>query len=148
MDFQNQIISQLQGITQSNQTLNQQISEIQAHLKVVDNQLAQLANPPPQPLFPGNPNPNPINQAPPYTAKGIHLRSGMSYKEPEMPWEDEYISQEEGKKVSEKENESEKNEIDGEKEKIEEKNEKGDKNEIEEGEEKNEKSEQNEIEKK
>ena len=80
MDFQNPILSQLQNITQSNQALTQQISEMLAHLKVVDNQLAQLAKLSPQPLFPGNSQPNPINQTRSHTAKAIHLQSGSSYK--------------------------------------------------------------------
>ena len=49
--------------------------------------------------------------------KAIHLRSRTSYKEHEMPREDEHKSQEEGEKLNE--NASDKSEINGEKEKIE-----------------------------
>lgn len=57
---------------------------------MVDNQLAQLANPPPPPLFPGNAQLNPTAQSSnaQHSTKANHLRSGTSYEGPSMPQED------------------------------------------------------------
>ncbi|CAO2815917.1 unnamed protein product [Amaranthus hypochondriacus] len=89
-DVQSQILTQLQALSQQNQLLTLQIQEINAHGKMVDNQLAQLANSPPPPLFPGNAQPNPAAQSSnaQHSAKAIHLRSGTAYEGPSMPQED------------------------------------------------------------
>ncbi|CAO2825074.1 unnamed protein product [Amaranthus hypochondriacus] len=57
---------------------------------MVDNQLAQLANPSPPPFFSGNAQPNPASQSSnaQHFSKAIHLRSGTAYEGPSMPQED------------------------------------------------------------
>ena len=62
--------------------------------------LAQLAHPPPPPLFPSNPQPNPSTQPPSpnipnsnsnhHTCKAIFLRSGTSYLAPVEAVEDDF----------------------------------------------------------
>ncbi|XP_021749507.1 uncharacterized protein LOC110715247 [Chenopodium quinoa] len=67
------------------QSLRKQMQEIRAHNKMVDSQLAQLAERTPfnsQSTQPGQPQPNPSHNPKPNTCKAITLRLGTSYEGP------------------------------------------------------------------